>query len=55
MTKNEYLDNQKVAMLSKSVQLLKMKDMLAPDGKPLPSDEKVVLNAVPYVDIPIDD
>lgn len=47
MSREEYRDNQKLAVLAKKVDRLEMPDMLGPDGKPLKNDEKVLLHAVP--------
>ena len=47
MSRDEYRDNQKLAVLAKQVDRLEMPDLLAPDGGPLKREEKVLLHAVP--------
>ena len=47
MNRDEYRENQRLAVLTKVVDHLEMPDMLAPDGGPLKREETVVLHSVP--------
>ena len=51
MNREEYRENQKIASLLKKVNTYEMPDLLASDGGPLHTEEKLVLSAVPEVAI----
>ena len=52
MNRDEYRENQRLAVLTKVIDRLEMPDLLAPDGGPLKREETVVLHSVPELPIP---
>ena len=51
LSREEYIFNQRFAVIAKQVEKLEMPEMSGPVGKPLKSDNKVILHAVPVLPV----